>query len=548
MKKYSINFNKRSRLHKLPEIDQNSNLDNGLPPLDPDRLTATIDDTLQIQNDFFPCFDWSFPPPLLSKSPAPASVDELFSKTSIIPNKYSLYLHSPFCKTLCSFCYYSVLPGKGIKESATYVDYLIREMKLYAERMSGSICESVYFGGGTPSYLDNELLIKVFNGIYDNFNIEKNAEITIEAAPGTLPTNKISLLKVLGVNRLSYGIQTLDEKLLAGLNRHYSVKDSIIELENALKIIGNVNVDTMYGFDDEPENALEKTLDKFYAMGVPSLSIYSLDKQRSEHISKIAPPKDSKYERKIIQFNKASKFLVDHGYDQVLQNVFVNPEKGSYSHQLRRWDNLSLIALGMSAQGYAPKTAYQNLSSLKGYYQHIDDGIPPIATVDHLSPEIEMCRELTSKLRFTYVNINKFDSKYGVNLLEIFGDLIHSMTELGYMECKNNVLRMTEESAYYNNIIPMLFSPDSFKEALLGLPEEYLEEFPVPYVTTKVGSVQSTPININNQLAELFRQNRRQQTDRRNDNPLDYMKCRRGSERRYKRTSDTQDILLRLSY
>lgn len=544
MKKYSINFNKRSRLHKLPETSNNPDHKVSLSSLNPEKLTQTLNNTLQIQNDFFPCFDWSFPPPLFSKSPAPKSVDELFSKTSIIPNRYSLYLHSPFCKTLCSYCYYSVLPGNGINESSTYVDHLVREMELYAERMRGSVCESVYFGGGTPTYLDNELLIKVFDGIYDNFNVEKGAEITIEAAPGTLPLNKVALLKVLGINRLSYGIQTLDEKLLATLNRHYSVKDSIEELENTLQIIGNVNIDTMYGFDGEPEDALLKTLDKFYKMGVPGLSIYSLDKQRSEHISNVAPPKDLKYEQKIVQFNRASNFLIDHGYKQILQNVFINPEKSSYIHQLRRWDNLPLVALGMSAQGYAPKTTYQNLNSLKGYYRHIDAGIPPIAAIDHLSPEMEMCRELTSKLRFTSINTNELESKYGIDIFEIFGDLISSMVELGYLEQKGNIIRMTSKSAYYNNIIPMLFSPDAFKEELLGLPEEYLEEFPVPYVITKVGSVQSSPIGIDDKLAKLFRHNRRKQANRRNQIPFSHTKCRRSGERRYKRTSSTHGLLL----
>lgn len=421
-------------------------------------------------------------------------------------------------------------------------------MEIYAERMKGSVCESVYFGGGTPTYLNNELLIKVFNGIYDNFNIERGAEISIEAAPGTLPVEKIALLKTLGVNRLSYGIQTLNEGLLKGLNRNYSVGEAIEELENALSIIGNINVDTMYGFDNEPDDALIKTLDKFYQLGVPSLSIYSLDKQRSDHASKTLPPKDDRYEKKIDQFKQAYTFLGDRDYHQVLQNVFANPKTGSYKHQIRRWDNLSLLALGISAQGYAPKTSYQNISNLNGYYKKLDEGKLPIAAVDHLSSEMEMCRELTSKLRFTSVNVSLLSSKYGIDLFEIFGDLINSLIELGYLENKNNTIRMTSKSAYYNNIIPMLFSPDSFKEELLGLPEEYLEEFPVPYVITKVGSVQSSAIVIDDEVAEIFRFNRRTKKDRRINGQSEYSNCRRNNERRYSRTSNTQEMLMRLSY
>lgn len=547
MKKYSVSFNKRSRLHKIPEIKNDADNRQHLPSTSAEQLTHKLQNTLQIQNDFFPCFDWSFPPPLFSKSPAPDTAEELFSKPSIIPNRYSLYLHSPFCKTLCKFCYYSVLPGKGINESSTYIDYLVREMELYAERMRGSVCESVYFGGGTPTYLDNELLIKVFSGIFDNFNIEREAEITIEAAPGTLPVEKLALLKVLGVNRLSYGIQTLDEKMLSGLNRHYSVDGSIIELENALQVIGNVNIDTMYGFDGEPDDALEKTLDKFYNLGVPSMSIYSLDKQRSEHVSKMAPPKDINYEKKIGQYQRAKEFLSGRGYKQVLQNVFVDPERGSYQHQLRRWDNLSLVALGVSSQGYAPKTGYQNVGGLKSYYGRIDEGKLPIAAVDHLTPEMEMCRELTSKLRFTSMNTMELSSKYGVDVNRVFGDLIDSMVELGYLEHKNGMIRMTSKSAYYNNIIPMLFSPDSFKQDLLGLPEEYLEEFPVPNVITKVGAVQSAPIDIDEGLSEYFRFNQRKLEDRRKGTE-GVGQHKRGKDRRYKRTSNARDLLLKLSY
>lgn len=131
-KKYSANFNKRSRLHRVPEILGESVKQARLESLNASDLSRKLSDTLQVQNDFFPCFDWTFPPPLISKSSAPATAEDLFAKPSIIPHKYSIYLHSPFCKTLCSFCYYSILPGKGINESATYVDYLIKD--------NGNIC------------------------------------------------------------------------------------------------------------------------------------------------------------------------------------------------------------------------------------------------------------------------------------------------------------------------------------------------------------------------------------------------------------------------
>jgi oxygen-independent coproporphyrinogen-3 oxidase len=491
MKHYGDNFNKKSRLYKLPELPESRG--SAIIVQDYATIKERLSGLLQVQNDYFPCFDWTFPPPLLSKQSAPSSVAELFSQPSITPGRFSIYLHSPFCKTLCSFCYYTVIPGHGISESENYVDYLLREMAMYREAMQGSVCESIYFGGGTPTFLDDSLLTKLFDGLHSTFDIDPQAEISIEAAPGTLPLSKVKLLKQLGVNRLSYGIQTLDEVLLASMNRHYSVTEAVQELEGAIDIIGNVNVDTMYGFDGEPEHALLDTLSTFYRLGVPSMSIYSLDKQRSQAKSVFEPPKDEHYENKIRQYHHAKLFLEERGYAQVLQNVFAIPAKSSYKHQVRRWDNLTLLSLGVAAQGYAPKTPYQNASSLKSYYRCIDEGRPPIVSMERLSPDMELCRELTSKLRFTQVDTAEMQAKYGVDVRAVFRHLIGALSELDYLEEEGSVIRLSKKAAYYNNIIPMLFAPDHFKEQLMGLPQEYIETFPVPYIVTQLGKVQSAP-------------------------------------------------------
>jgi hypothetical protein len=152
--------------------------------------------------------------------------------------------------------------------------------------------------------------------------------------------------------------------------------------------------------------------------------------------------------------------------------------------------------MGISAHGYAPRKPYQNALTLKSYYQAIDEGRLPLTSVDQLSAEMELAREVTSRLRFTEVPVGEIFDKYGVNLHTVFADLIHSLTELELLSCDNDVLRMTAKASYYNNIIPMLFAPDSFKEELLGLPEEFLQNYPIPHVMTRLGKIQSTPIRV----------------------------------------------------
>ena len=490
-----VNLNKRSRFLDTPALDAAGTL----PITDISALKDKITSALRIQNDFFPCFDWAFPPPLLTRSPAPVSLDQLFAHPSVESGKYSIYIHSPFCKTLCSFCYYPVLPGKAIQEAEAYVSALIRELDMYAPYLKGQVCESIYFGGGTPSYLDNRLLVQIFKAINKQCTLAPDAEVTLESAPGTLPPEKTDLLASLGVNRLSYGIQTLNEELLSSMNRHYKVSDALIELEYAIRKIGNVNVDTMYGFAGESSHDLLDTLARFHAIGVPSLSIYSMDKQRSASKAGGLPLEDAAHANKIAIFSAAKHWLGSQGYTPVLQNIFIQPERASYRHQIRRWENLTLVALGMGAQGYAPRAQYYNAPSLKSYLQLIDKGLPSIINVDYLTSELELARELTSKLRFTSVHLALLSNKYGVDVHAIFQHLFEALHDLDYLQTENGHTGMTEKASYYNNIIPLLFSPDSFKEQLLGLPAEYLEAFPVPFVVTTIGRTQTLDFS----LAEL---------------------------------------------
>jgi oxygen-independent coproporphyrinogen-3 oxidase len=493
VKHYHENFNKRSRLTRAPEIVASPVT--SLAAMDPKQLKFRIASALQIQNDYFPCFDWTFPPPVAQKTRGTLEAAQLFRHASVVPGKYSVYMHIPFCASLCKFCYYPVIPGQRDAESATYVDYLVREMALYSEACAGSECESVYIGGGTPTHLTNPSLERLFDGIHRHFRLAQGAEITVESAPGTLTRDKVALLKDRGVNRLSYGIQTLDTALLADLNRNYTVEGAIAELEHAVAEIGNVNIDTMYGFEGESDHALLDTLRRFLAIGVPCVSIYSLDGQRcnTERV-RYEPGKDPMFEKKLAIFRQARDLLADNGFAPVLQNIFLRPGVASYRHQLRRWENVPLVALGLASMGYAPRVLYQNQLSMKNYYASIDAGALPIMESESLSAEMEMAREVVSQLRFTQVDMGHIQAKYGVEISTVYRDLISALTELGYLEVRAGVLRLTDKATPYNNILPMLFAPDAFKHSLFGLPEEFREKFPLPYVLTNAGATQSCAI------------------------------------------------------
>lgn len=492
MKRYHENLNKKSRLTLDPlATPPQAAL---LAPLEPDKLRTRIADALRVQNDYYPCFDWTFPPPITQKTRGALTAGQLFEHPSAVPGRYSLYLHLPFCASLCKFCYYPVIPGQHDAEMERYVDYLLKEAELLAPVFAGQECESVYLGGGTPTHLPSPLLQRLIEGLTSRFRLAAGAEVTIESAPGSIPPDKLLLLKELGVNRLSYGIQTLDESLLANLNRNYSVAAAKEELYQAVRILGNVNIDTMYGFEGETDDALLSTLRAFVELGVPCVSIYALDGQRcNSDRPKDMPARDDQYERKIATYRTAREFLAGHGFEPVLQNIFLDPARASYRHQLRRWENLPLVALGISSMGYAPRRLYQNQLSLKVYYEKLDRGELPVMEWEDLTPELEIMREVVSQLRFTQVDTCRIRDKYGLDVTQVFRDLIASLADLGYLEHRDGVLRLTDSAAHFNNILPMLFAPDDFKEVIYGLPEEYREKFPLPYVLTQVGATQSRP-------------------------------------------------------
>lgn len=488
----SSHLSKHSRLHKAPSLSATSGK---RPAATVQNMQSRIEQALQIDNDFHPCFDWNFPPPL-NYRPAELTAEQFFQYESVEEDRISLYLHIPFCASVCKFCYFTV-QGKAAPDAiADYLSYLIREIHLYGPVAQGKIIESIYIGGGTPSLLNASQLTQLFGALQQQFLFTKDIEITLESAPGSLDHSKLQCLKSLGVNRLSYGIQSLDQALLHGLNRHYVISDALLEIADAVDVIGNVNVDTMYGFEGEDDQTLTQTLSTLIDLKVASISLYALDPKRWEqHSLNEGPQNDAHHQDKLKRFAAASELLQDRGYFPVLQNIFVHPKRGSYRHQTRRWDNLPLLAMGVSSAGYTPRMQYQNIYQIKDYKAAIDAGHFPVESIQTLTANLECAREIVSRLRFDKVDIAAVQRKYGLDVKLVYAELIDALVNLGLLEETKTHLKLTPKAVAHNNIIPMFFAPDDFVQQLWGLPENYRETYPLPKTLLAVGNTQSAPFD-----------------------------------------------------
>lgn len=315
----------------------------------------------------------------------------------------SIYIHIPFCTNICSYCDFC----KILKNKQWIDKYLIALEKEIKENYKKEKVNTVYIGGGTPSILSLKQLEKLFN-ILKIFNIDKNAEITFETNTEDLSIEKINLLKQ-NVNRLSIGVQTFDKKTLKTLNR----KLDIDNLKLALKNFKNVNIDLMYGFQNQSIENLKKDLEKIIKLNPTHISTYTLiiEPHTKLYIDRYKPLNDDK-ERQM--YDLIRKTLKENKYEQYELSNF--SKKGYESrHNLTYWNNKNYYGFGLGASGYVDNIRYENTRNLNEYLKGNF-----ILNKHTLTIKEKIEDEFIVGLRKTKgINKDKFYKKYQKNIKEI---------------------------------------------------------------------------------------------------------------------------------
>ena len=273
----------------------------------------------------------------------------------------SVYIHIPFCNSICSYCDFC----KFLKNDEwidKYLNALTNEIKI---KYKGEKLETIYIGGGTPSCLNIEQLNKLFN-IIKIFNKSKNIEFTFECNIENITEEKLELLYKKGVNRLSIGIQTFNDKYLQFLNRNHTKKE-IIKKINSAKNIGfkNINIDLIYALPNQTLDELEKDIEEFLKLDITHISTYSLiiepnTKVYIENIENIDDNLD--YEMYKLICNK----LKDKGYNHYEVSNF-SKEGYESKHNLTYWNNNEYYGFGLGASGYIDNIRYDNTRSFNKY-------------------------------------------------------------------------------------------------------------------------------------------------------------------------------------
>lgn len=379
----------------------------------------------------------------------------------------------PFCEKICHYCDFNkyLLRDGGVDE---YLTALEREIALYRQDVGTAApsgrdhavpimapgpdhvrFDTVFIGGGTPTALTANQLERLLAAVTNGFRIEPDAEITVEANPGTLSGKKLTALKRGGVNRLSLGVQSLNDELLRTLGRIHTARQARDCYERARAFsFDNISVDLMYGLPGQDEAEWRTTLSEVVRWGPDHLSCYGLIVEDGTlfgdmHVrGKLALPGD---EEELAMYKFAMAFLSDHGYQHYEIANWASPGKQSHHNRIY-WLNGEWLGLGPGAHSQWNGMRFANVRLPEDYAARVASGQLPIesyATVNTCTAQ-EDTVILGLRLR-EGVDASDFAHRFGVAVTDVFRDEIRRVLDLGVAEWHGNHLRLTEQGLYLSN-------------------------------------------------------------------------------------------------
>lgn len=359
----------------------------------------------------------------------------------------SLYIHVPFCKSKCHYCNFISFAGKN-EFIKPYFVALKQELEYYFDKYPDIILQTVYIGGGTPSVVDCSYYDDVFS-LLSNF-ISQNAEMTIEINPGSVDFDYLINIRNLGINRLSIGVQSFDNKILKAINRIHDAS----EAEKTIKIakqagFENISIDLIYGLPHQTINNWEETLYKAINLDIQHISTYGLKIEEDTEFAINPPENIADEELQSIIYLKTTEILANNGFEHYEISNFAKKNKKSL-HNLCYWKNKEYIGVGLSAHGYLGKIRYSNTEKLEEYLEN------PVKQVSEISIcEAERIEEaIFLGLRLVEgLDTAKFKAAYGIDIIEKYSIIVKKYVNYGYMAYDNNNLRLTTQGILLSNTI-----------------------------------------------------------------------------------------------
>lgn len=367
-----------------------------------------------------------------------------------------LYIHIPFCVKKCKYCDFNSFK-LNVDEKRGYLNSLKREMELYKENLEDKSIDSVFVGGGTPSILNEEEIKILFQNIKNNFQIKDSAEITMECNPGTLTLNKLKTMKECGVNRLSIGLQAVQNNHLEYIGRVHTYEEFEKNYYQAKEVgFENINIDLMYALPNQSKEDWMESLEKVVNLNPTHISAYSLILEENTELFNMYEKHEFKLldeDTDIEMYEYTINYLKSNGYNQYEISNYA--KKGfECKHNILYWKCENYVGLGVSASGFLNETRYNNLCELDKYENIIRSGKKPIEWEEKLSIKDEIEESIFLGLRMNEgIKFKDFYEKYNLNFEEEYKNEIDKLKKMELIETKDEGMKLTQKGREISNSV-----------------------------------------------------------------------------------------------
>jgi oxygen-independent coproporphyrinogen-3 oxidase len=366
-----------------------------------------------------------------------------------------IYVHIPFCRKRCHFCYFRVYTDKDSNEIRNYLDAVLMELELYSRQafIGGRKPSFVYFGGGTPSYLSVDQLRHLVGRMQTLLPWNEVQEVTFECEPGTLSDHKLQALRDLGVTRLSLGIENFDDHILEVNGRAHRSREVHRAYDFARQIgFPQINVDLIAGMVEETEENWRNCIRQTIALQPDSVTIYQMEipyntaiyQQMKAEGRLTAPVADWEIKRHWVDY--AFTELANSGYSIASAYTAVkDPSRTHFVYRDSLWQGADLMSAGVASFSHVGGTHFQNEHDFDPYLQRMQKGELPIRRALTPTPEECLIRELVLQLKLGKVGRSYFQNKFGVDIADHFSAALKTLADGGFLKITGDTIALNRD-------------------------------------------------------------------------------------------------------
>ena len=378
-----------------------------------------------------------------------------------------LYVHIPFCKRKCYYCdFISFADKENCYEK--YINCLEKEITKYGtenKTMSKHnlepeyIIKTIYIGGGTPSVIDEIYIKRILDTIKNNFNIEQNAEITIEVNPGTANQKKLQTYKECGINRISIGLQSTNDEILKTIGRIHTYKD-FLDTYNLARDLGfnNINVDLMINLPGQTMEDVKKSIRNIIALKPEHISVYSLILEENTKLYEMVNSNEL-----TLSSDETEREMYWYIKQKLEENKYIHYEISNFAkegyeskHNLDCWKQKEYIGVGLGASSYMDKKRYSNTDDLQEYIFNIENNKTNLNLIleEVQSEELEMNEYIMLGLRkIDGINIKDFNEKFNQNIISKYERTFERLAHEDLIQIDDKRIKLTDKGIDLANLV-----------------------------------------------------------------------------------------------